>query len=294
MKVGGKIALGAAGLAGLTVFSLMLLRKRTFAKPVSFSENDYPVRIQKLPISSAGHRLYGELLLPDDGRATHPTVICSHGFNGSYRYFRECAGMCLARSGYAVYCFDFYGGSRFGKSGGKTTEMNVFFEREQLDGVIEYIKNQPFCDRDNLFLWGESQGGFVTAITAARHTEDVRAVALFYPAFCLEDDVLKKYRSYDELPEIINNMGVTISRKYYEGLFGYDAYAEAGKYTGPVLIVHGDADRTVNVSYGYRARDAYGNARLEILPGEDHGFSPRGKLTAAKMVYDFFEKERST
>lgn len=293
MKVLTTIVLGAAGLMGIAAASLLILKKRMFPDPKPLCDNGNRVEVRKLPIYSAGHTLYGELLLPMDGKEKHPTVVCSHGFNGSYRYFREGVGMMLALSGYAVYCFDFYGGSTFGKSGGKTTEMNVFFEREQLHGVIEYIKAQPFCDADNLFLWGESQGGFVTAITAAWHTEDVQALALFYPAFCLEDDILKKYRSYDELPETMNSMGVTISKKYYDGLFGYDAYAEAGKFKNPVLIVHGDADRTVDVSYGRRARDAYENARLEILPGEDHGFSPKGKRTGAQMVYNFFEKVRN-
>ena len=74
---------------------------------------------------------------------------------------------------------------------------------------------------------------------------------------------------------------------YYEKLFDFDAYAEAAKYTGPVLIVHGDADRTVDLSYGRAAAENYQNARIEVLPGEDHGFSGKGKLKAAELVYEF-------
>ena len=94
------------------------------------------------------------------------------------------------------------------------------------------------------------------------------------------------------MPESVRWMGVPISRKYYEGLLGFDPYAEASKFKKPVLIAHGDADRTVDISYGRRAQAAYEQARLEILNGEDHGFSAKGKLYAAKLVYDFFEEIR--
>lgn len=262
--------------------------RRFVPKPHAMGSRKNPVEVQKLPIESGGHSLYGELLLPRNHTGKLPTVICSHGFNGSYRYFRSSVGMCLAMSGFAVYCFDFYGGSVHGKSGGRMTEMSVFTERDQLDDVIAAIKTMDFVDSQNLFLWGESQGGFVTAITAAHHNEDVKAVALFYPAFCARDDIRKHYSSLDEMPAIVNIMGKKVGKVYYEKLFDFDAYTETAEYTGPVLIVHGDADHTVNVSYGKEAAGCYQNARLEILPGEDHGFSGKGKLKAAKLVYDFF------
>lgn len=292
MKTAIKIAAGAAGFAALTALNVHLIKARLFPKPVPMGEETYDVKVQRLDILSGAHKLFGQMMLPKDGKAKHPTILCSHGFNGSYHYFLDGVGMCLAMSGYAVYCFDFYAGSVHGRSGGDTREMSVFSEREQLNDVIAFIKAQDFCDTDNLFLWGESQGGFVTAITAAQHTDDVRAIVLFYPAFCLEDDFFKQYAALTDMPETVRWMGVPISRKYYEGLLDFDPYAEAGKFKHPILIVHGDADRTVDLSYGRRAQAAYENARLEILPGEDHGFSPRGKLTAAKLVYDFLEEMR--
>lgn len=261
--------------------------RRFVPRPIAMSETSDEVEVRKLEVQSDGHSLYGELMLPKNHSGKLPTIICSHGFNGSYRYYRDSVGMCLAMSGFAVYCFDFYGGSVHGKSGGSMTEMSVFTERDQLNNVITKIKTMDFVDLDNLFLWGESQGGFVTAITAAQHNDDVRAVVLFYPAFCAADDIRKRYKSLDEMPEIVEILGKKVGRVYYEKLFDLDAYAEVKKYTGPVLVIHGDADRTVDVSYGRKAAESYENARIEILPGEDHGFSGKGKIKAAKMVYDF-------
>jgi dipeptidyl aminopeptidase/acylaminoacyl peptidase len=290
MQTAGIIAAIIAGLIVLAAISISMVKKKTVLRPVSLGNTKYDVQVKRIDVPSGNRMLYGQLMLPGDGKRKHPTIICSHGFNGSYRYFRDGAGMCLAMSGYAVYCFDFYAGSVHSRSGGDTREMNVFDEREQLNNVIAFIRRQDFCDTGALFIWGESQGGFVTAITAAQHTEDVRAVVLFYPAFCLGDDFFKRYAALTDMPETVRWMGVPVSRRYYEGLLDFDPYAEAGKYKGPVLIVHGDADKTVNLTYGMRARDAYKNARLEVLSGEDHGFSANGKLKAAEIVYHFLEE----
>ena len=159
--------------------------------------------------------------------------------------------------------------------------------------AIFHANNSSFFVRgfatapNNLFLWGESQGGFVTAITAAQHNDDVGAIVLFYPAFCARDDIHKKYNSLDEMPEVIDMMGQKVGKVYYEKLFDFDAYEEAKKYVGPVLIVHGDADKTVNISYGIKASETYNNAKFISLHGEDHGFSAKGKIEATKEVYKF-------
>lgn len=265
--------------------------RRIYPRVRPLGANPSKIQVQKLCIPWDGHMLYGELLMPSNGGNKLPTVICSHGFNGSYRYFRSFAAPSLASAGYAVYCFDFYAGSRHGKSSGSMQELSVFMERDQLNAVIEFIKVQSFVDLDNLFLFGESQGGFVTAITAAEHTEDVKAIILYYPAFCIQDDMLKRYRTPEELPEKINFMGITLGKVYYEKLFGYQPYAVAGTYKRNVLVVHGDSDRTVDISYGKEAAACYKNARLEVLPRQDHGFNAKGKQDALTLTYDFLEKE---
>jgi len=278
--------LGAA--TALTAASVWNYR-RYYPKMQHLGENQ--VEVKKLCIPWEGHTLYGELLLPKGTDGKLPTVICSHGFNGSYRYFRNFSAPSLASAGFAVYCFDFYAGSRHGKSGGKMEEMSVFLEKDQLNAVIDHIKAQSFTDLNNLFLFGESQGGFVTAITAAEHTQDVKAIVLYYPAFCIQDDMLKRYKSAEDLPEIINFMGVRLGKVYYEKLFDYDPYAVAKRFTKNVLVIHGDADRTVNLSYGKDAAACYEHAHLEILPGQDHGFNAKGKRAALQLTFDFLKEE---
>ena len=46
--------------------------------------------------------------------------------------------------------------------------------------------------------------------------------------------------------------------------------ASIKKYAGPVLIVHGDADEAVPVSYAYEAAGQYADAQLAIIEGDTH------------------------
>ena len=42
------------------------------------------------------------------------------------------------------------------------------------------------------------------------------------------------------------------------------------RYTGPVLIVHGDRDEAVPVEYGIRAAERYKDCKLVLIPGDTH------------------------
>ena len=241
-----------------------------------------------LPVRTGGHTLYGEMLMPKGKSGPLPTVVCCPGFDTSFRFCRKTMGMCLAMSGFAVYCFDFYGGCKGSKSGGTMLEMSIFTERDDLSAVIKHIKTLDVVDRENLFLLGESQGGCVAGITVPRHQDDVRAMVQYYPAFCIPDDARKRFASASEIPETYRVFNRKIGRVYAEKLLGFDIYQEIVPYDRPVLIIHGDADRVVDVFYSRRAAEVYTDARFVCLPGEDHSFSGKGKLQAAKLAFDFF------
>ncbi|MGN0999871.1 MAG: alpha/beta hydrolase family protein [Faecousia sp.] len=236
--------------------------------------------------------LYGELLTPKGKTGPLPTVICCHGFGSSYKLCKNTMGMCLAKSGYQVFCFDFYGGSKNSKSGGSMLEMSIFTEREDLDAVIDTICGLPEVDPEHLYLLGESQGGCVAGITAPYHAEQLKALILYYPAFCIPEDAQKKFASVDDIPEISKTFKLDVGRIYNEKLLDYDIFSEIQNFHKPVLILHGDRDDVVDVSYGKRAAAVYPNAKLKIYPGEIHGFMGKGKLQAAKDSFDFLEENK--
>jgi pimeloyl-ACP methyl ester carboxylesterase len=264
--------------------------RRTYPKPEALGDTAYEVEVKRLYLHSGDRLLYGELLLPKGLSGALPTVICSHGINGSYRYFRNYAGMSLAMSGFAVYCFDFYGGSDRSRSGGRMTDMTVFSERDDLNAVIDGIRMLDTTDRERLFLLGESQGGFVAAITAARRAQDIRGLIEYNPAFCIPDDAQLRFNLEEDIPEQYVQVSCVLAHDYAAEMLDFDVYEEITGYKGPVLIVHGESDEIVDISYSEKAAEVYDHAKLVRLPGDVHGLTADGKRKAAKWTYAFLQE----
>ena len=116
-----------------------------------------------------------------------PIVIISHGFMANRKSVKVYARQ-FAAWGYAAFTFDFNGGSIVSQSNGKSTDMSVFTEVKDLMAVIRFAREQSFVNPDRLTLMGCSQGGFVSAMTAAQLKGQVTRLILFYPALCIPDD----------------------------------------------------------------------------------------------------------
>ena len=215
-----------------------------------------------------------------------PAVIMSHGFGGCQAEMSDWAER-LAEMGLAVYTYDFCGGGR-GISDGDTADMTVLTEREDLATVLAYVQALPYTDNDRIVLWGFSQGGFVSALAAARIGEQIRGLILIYPAFCIPDDgragVMPGTPGFDpdHIPEILMAGGMRVGKAYVEVSQKIDIYREIVKYRGNVLIVHGLSDAMVNYNYSVHAYRAYTEGlfpeknQIKKLsdPGEDRVMEP--------------------
>lgn len=285
-----KWLIAGAALGGLAALSVWNYR-RFMPSPRSFAEKKWDVEVKPLPVQAGEHMLYGELLRPKGADGPLPTVICCHGFGSSYKLCKDTMGMCFAMSGLQVYCFDFYGGSTYSRSGGSMLEMSIFTEREDLSAVIKTLKDLQWVDQENLFLLGESQGGCVAGITAPRFADLLKAVILYYPAFCIPDDARKRYASADSIPMVDQVFNQKVGRVYSEKLLDYDVYSDILPFHKPVLVIHGDQDPVVDISYGKRAAEIYPNGDFLCLHGENHGFSGKGKLEAARLSYTFIMEQ---
>ena len=190
-----------------------------------------------------------------------PAIIMSHGFGGCQAEMSDWAER-LAEMGLAVYTYDFCGGGR-GISDGDTADMTVLTEREDLATVLAYVQALPYTDNDRIVLWGFSQGGFVSALAAARIGEQIRGLVLIYPAFCIPDDgragVMPGTPGFDpdHIPEILMAGDMRVGKAYVEVSQKIDIYREIVKYRGNVLIVHGLSDAMVNYNYSVHAYRAY-------------------------------------
>lgn len=247
----------------------------------------------KLYIINDNHKnkLYGQLFYVEESLLHNcPLIILSHGYNCSYL---QCIDTitALCNEGFAVFGFDFVGGSVNSKSGGDTKNMSVLTEMENLNTVVNYIMTAElplYINKDKIILLGESQGGVVSALTAAKR-DDIHFLVLYYPAFCLLDDGKKRY-NYDlsNIPEEPELMDMTIGRRYYSDIWDMDLCKEAALYTGNVLILHGTDDSLVPYEYSVNMSAIYKNAMLAPIKGAGHGFEGNDVKHAANIVKDYY------
>ena len=260
---------------------LTILKKSKVQEP--FTETTFECKRGGLTIRGTEYRPEGENL---------PVAIVCHGFMAWQDTVRQYTKE-LARMGYCAYCFDFCGGSvmKKGKSDGETTDMSVLTEVQDLEAVIEYVQSLPYTGNE-LLLMGCSQGGFVSALVAAKHPELVDKLVLFYPALCIPDDaragkmMLAKFDPKN-IPERLNCGPMKLGRCYVADAIEMDPIVEIKPYRGPVLIVHGTDDKIVKLDYSRQAQRAYPNAKLHIIEGGAHGFSKKHDAIAMAHLRRF-------
>lgn len=253
----------------------------------------YEYIIEELYAIRDGNQIYGVVYISQNAGEQMPAVIFSHGFGGNYQVGTQYAE-ALAEKGYVVYCFDFCGGSPESRSDGSTLEMSIFTEQADLEAVIAMFQNLDYVDRNNLFLMGTSQGGAVSAITAAEHKEEIKGMILLYPAFCLVDQTKERFDSVEDIPNTYFSLWMTVGQAYAENLLDYDIYNAISEYEKDVLILHGDADSIVPLSYSEKALEVYSSARLEVFPGGGHGFHGEDAQRAINFMLEYLDSHRGT
>jgi len=249
---------------------------------MSYQELKFSCRNGDLTIRGTEYRPEGENL---------PVAIMCHGFmanQDSVRLYTK----TLAELGYDAFCFDFPGGCAVGESDGDNTKMSVMTEVEDLLAVIDYVRGLPQVGKE-LLIGGCSQGGIVSALVAARIPEVVTKLVLFYPAFCIPDDARNGFNSYAtfdpaNIPDILPCGPWIIGGCFPRDVLDLDPYEVIPAYQGPVLVVRGEIDDCVPVSYGVRAKEVYGDAAtLFIIPGAGHGFHGEHDELAVQYLKDF-------
>lgn len=253
---------------------------------------NYEYKVEELYANRDGNQIYGVIYIPQNAGEKMPTVIFSHGFGGNYQVGTQYA-RGLAAEGYVVYCFDFCGGSPSSRSDGSTLEMSIFTEQKDLEAVISMIQSLDYVDTDNLFLMGTSQGGAVSAITAAEHEDEIRGAVLLYPAFCLVDMTKERFKNAEEIPDTYFSLWMTVGRTYAENLLDYDIYDAISAYKNDVLILHGDADNIVPLSYSEKALEVYLSAKLEVFSGAGHGFYGEDAKRAIELTTEYLDSHRT-
>ena len=138
-------------------------------------------------------------------------------------------------------------------------------------------------------LIGESQGGFVSAMTAAHIPQDIDKLVLVFPALCIPDNWNAKYTQVTDIPDTTRLWNIPLGRRFFMELRDIDVFKTIKKFRKPVLIIQGDADAVVSLDDSRRAVKQYKDARLHIIPGAGHGFKPEEQKLSLEQIKTFLK-----
>ena len=190
--------------------------------------------IENISINSNDKKVAGKLYLPTKDDKSK-IVIFSNDANKSYESIEVYAEK-IADYNIASFVFDFVGGSEDNKSSGSTKTMSLESGVSDLEIVIDYIKNIENIDKNNIFLFGEGQGGIISTNVAIAKESEIKGLILLNPIWTLDMTI------YDKLPNLNRD----------------------------VMIIHSTKDEIIPISYSEKALDSFKFAKLQKLEKATH------------------------
>lgn len=238
-------------------------------------------------------KLYGQITAPKDYKNKKlPVVVISHGFNNTFDMYKDYIQL-LAKQGFLVYGFDYYGGSRNSKSGGQDMlQMSVKTELTDLTNVVEKLTSESYVDKDHLSIIGVSQGGVVASLYAAAKPEHIYKLGLIFPAYVLFDDVKETYQSlgspsFDQLPDSLTHHNASLGKIYLTDALDIDIEDAQRNIIAPTLIVHGTNDTIAPYQYSVDAIQRIPNAKLVTVEGGSHRIDENFSKIAIPDIQNF-------
>ena len=271
------------------VFLILLMTLFSSGTGAFALENTHGVITEELTLELDGQKIYGKLFLPDETDAALPLVILSHGLGSDHRIMEPYAES-FADNGFAAFVFDYIGGSEENRSDGSMKEMSVLTEAEDLFCILDSFRGDKRFSQDEIFLFGGSQGGFISAYAAGKRPDEIAGLVLLYPAFNLQDICRGLVSDAGEIPDSAVIGEHTVGGIYIRDMLTFDIYEVLRRYPGPVLLFHGTADPYVPQGYTQRAGQVLDNARTVIIEGAGHGFSGEDRKRVERESVEFVQR----
>lgn len=249
----------------------------------------YEVEQTSVSIASRDVMLDAVVTVPVTDAEKYPVAILVHGFLGSLRNFEDLA-LFLGKNGIASVNVSLMGS---GNSEGLYEDSDFDTQADDVVNTLHFAQTLDIADVNNMFLIGESQGGFNCAMAALRVEEEINGICLWYPAFTIPDDYrdgLIIFRRYDveNIPDKVEFMpGYAVGRKMIEqgrAIKNEEVFPAFGK---DVLIIHGDQDTLVNCQCSIDLYPLYPHADLILISGSNHGFHGLDEINALYYTLGF-------
>jgi pimeloyl-ACP methyl ester carboxylesterase len=195
--------------------------------------------------SADGLRLHGWLLHRE--RPKH-AMLLMHGNAGNLTHRAALAHRLSERYAASVLIFDYRG---YGRSEGTPTIPGLLLDARAARALL--AEREGVATKE-IVLVGESLGGAVAVDLAAE--DGARALILQSTFSSLKEVAAMHYPAVLVDALVANRL---------------DSAAKIKQYRGPLLQVHGDADRTIPFALGRKLFDAANEPKAFVaLPGHDH------------------------
>ena len=278
------------------IFTIALTLSLVFALPVCAQAAEkleitgpYEIEQTDVEFPSRDVTLTGILTVPQAGQEKYPTAILTHGFMGDTHDTNNLAEY-LGKHGMVCLQINLMGS---GTSGGDYVDSDFTTQPDDILNALAYAKTLDVVDTNNIFLAGKSQGGFDSGLAALQCEEEINALCLWFPAFCIPDNfragkVMTKTFDLNDIPDSIEmKPGYFVGKGMIEQSMNMYIEDIFPAFKKDVLIIHGEKDFVVDVSYSQKMAALYPHATLTIMPGGNHGFQGQNELDALAYTYAF-------
>ena len=225
-------------------------------------------------IQDDGIRLSASLEMPEGNPDKCPLFIVIHGFTSNKdRPHTLAACQAMRDAGFATLRADMYG---HGESGGEFRNHTLFKWISNIMTLIDYARGFDFVTE--IWLSGHSQGGLAAALVAGMEPDRISGLILRAPAVMIPDGARSGKMlggSFDpeHVPDSVPVIkGLTLDGNYIRVAQAVYAEETAGRFKGPVLILHGDEDDTVPLADSESMAVRYADCELAVMRGETHHF----------------------
>ena len=236
----------------------------------------------------------GALHLPKN--STEKAIIMAHGFSADKDEHGEFSSAAaeFCDKGFAVLRFDFAG---CGQSGGKSVDMTISREVEDLRSAIKFIRGKGY---GRIGLLGCSNGGLVSFIVAAQ--EDINALVLWCPPTfpkktfgqyfsSMSKNWKKEIRKGSFVIEKKDKGKLTVGKEFWEEIQKINTLSLAPRIKAKTIIIHGDRDEIVDYRDSWELFKRIEGAKIEIIQGAGHGFHDSGdSRLVTEMSLGWFEE----
>lgn len=250
--------------------------------------NDLSDTEKKLVCYVEGQKVSGVIYIPE-GEGPFPTVVMIGGLGMSYTY-NDTMAKRIAEGGVAAVAFDCRGyvPNGYFSEGDFYKDMSPESCVTDILAVTDFVSEYPAIDKDNVFLWGQSYGGLVTAMAAAENPNSFKGIIGVDPAYQMPDEARSQFD--EDAEEFIYNDGSAseIGEPLARGLMAVDIFEKMKLFNGKAVILTG-TNETIDVMYPEvfdKALASYPNVEKIVVEGANHRFSDHMK-ELVKLTVDF-------